>query len=114
MVKVVEAIEVDPDGIRRARLLSRLSGRELGRRTGVHSNFISRLERGLIQEIDRAFFDSIIEALRGEGDFKDKDRGAVERVIGGELRFRFAPSEGRGLLMIFRQRFSQMAPSMAA
>lgn len=41
-------------------------------------------------------------------------RITIEDQLRVAASFDLAPSEGRGLLMIFRQRLAQMAPSMAA
>lgn len=98
MTRLVE--ELDPDRLRNAREDARLSGRELARRAGVHQNYISRLENGLLQEVDEDVMTRIVTALVGEGRFKGLSTEDVWRTIRGEMSFMLAPVEGEPALQV--------------
>lgn len=83
--------EIDSDDFRKTREASGLSGRELGRRVGVHSQFVSRLERGIIQEVPLDFYEKCIDAMIGEGSFAGHPRDLIVRSMKGEVEFESRP-----------------------
>lgn len=109
-VRIVKTVveEIDTDGFRRARRATGLSGRALGKKAGVHDQFVSRLERGLIKEVPMDDFNALVDAMVGEGDFEDATRAAVLAVVRGKATLRVvsdddlvdSPDKGRYLALV--------------
>lgn len=78
-IKVTKIVyeEIDSTQFKRTRLASGLSAASLCRKAQVHEQFVSRLERGLIQELPTETLDALLEAMAGEGMFTGADTGAV-------------------------------------
>lgn len=95
-IRVIRYREVSPLNIRRARRASGLSAKALSRKAGLHDQFVSRLERGLVQEIEEPTFDALATAMVGEGDFIGCTKIDVERVMNGLALFRLTPAKEVG------------------
>lgn len=84
---VRETFEIDPTRIRKARDLSGLSGRLLARALNVHENFVSRLERGKIAEIQDELLEAIANELHGKGRLKPFTKADVLAYLMGEVEW---------------------------
>lgn len=88
---VVEVIyeRVSAEAFRSAREATKLSASELSRRAGVHDQYVSRLERGLVQEVPKETFDSILGVLASEEPYLSQSDpiDAASRVIRGVASF---------------------------
>ena len=93
-IRITRFQEVQPLNVRRARRLSGLSARAVSLKAGLHDQFVSRLERGLIGEVQEDTWDAIARAMAGEGEFENHDVLDVLKVMNGELSFELRPIEG--------------------
>lgn len=93
-IRITRFQEVQPLNVRRARRLSGLSARAASLKAGLHDQFISRLERGLIQEVQEDTWDAIARAFVGEGEFENHDVLDVLKVMNGELSLELRPVQG--------------------
>ena len=88
--------ELDRENFAEARRLSTLSQRELGKRVGVHGNYINRLENGDLESVPSDLIDQCIAEMSKEGAFKGQRRAKdlVRKVLRGEVKgvLSFQPS----------------------
>ena len=84
---VRETIEIDPIRIRKAREWSGVSGRALGAALGLHLNYISRLERGTIEEVDDVLLERIAAEIAGKGALAKFSTEDVLAYLLGEVEW---------------------------
>jgi Cro/C1-type helix-turn-helix DNA-binding protein len=89
-IRVVTTVveEIDTAGLEQALRASRLKAAELSRRIGANEQFISQLVNGRVKQVPLERFDALIDAMVGEGDFKEFGRSEVLSVVRGKALLR--------------------------
>lgn len=65
MVQVLEAFEVPPEKLRKARQWAGFTSRGLSEQLGMYPHFVSKIETGQIESISRDLLERIAELLAG-------------------------------------------------
>lgn len=92
-VTTMQVEEIRPVDIRRARRASGRSAKAVSEAAGLHDQYVSRLERGLIGEAPNENLERIAVAMVGYGEFTGRTLEDVWAVMRGELGFDLAPVE---------------------